>query len=258
MCRWLAYMGAPVAPEIFLYEEQYSLVEQSQNARKSKSVVNGDGCGLGWYGDKATPGIFKDTHPAWSDENLRSLASQIDSKLFMAHVRAATGTPANRSNCHPFANDNYLFMHNGQISGYLQIKRKLESLLPDSVYQHRIGSTDSEILFLYLIHLMENLNFTDAVEQLIFDVEAIMSTNDIEGPFRFTCAISNGEWLKTVKYSTDNFVPSLFYKKLDEGILIVSEPLNDEFSNWDAVPDNHLALVQDYNSSPTIVQIGSR
>ena len=60
MCRWLAYIGKPVTPEQYLYEERFSLIEQSHNARKSKSVVNGDGFGLGWYGEKSEPGLFRD------------------------------------------------------------------------------------------------------------------------------------------------------------------------------------------------------
>ena len=32
-----------------------------------------------------------------------------------AHIRAATGTPIQRSNCHPFRHDDWLWMHNGAI-----------------------------------------------------------------------------------------------------------------------------------------------
>jgi predicted glutamine amidotransferase len=36
--------------------------------------------------------LFRDTLPAWSDANLRSISEQIRSQLFFAHVRASTGT----------------------------------------------------------------------------------------------------------------------------------------------------------------------
>ena len=45
-----------------------------------------------------------------------------------AHVRAATGTAITRHNCHPFRHGKHLFMHNGQIGGYGQVRRLLESL----------------------------------------------------------------------------------------------------------------------------------
>ena len=94
------------------------------------------------------PGIYREVRPAWSDENLRSLCDQVRSGLFFAHVRASTGTATTRANCHPFAHGRYLFMHNGQIGGYARIKRRLEALIPDELYERRLGTTDSEAIFL--------------------------------------------------------------------------------------------------------------
>ena len=95
-----------------------SLVAQSLRCREAKNEVNADGFGLAWYGERAEPGIFRDIRPAWSDENLLSLAHQIRSRLFFAHVRASTGTATTRANCHPFAVGRWLFMHNGQVGEY--------------------------------------------------------------------------------------------------------------------------------------------
>ena len=53
---------------------------------------HGDGFGMGWYSDLLEPGVFRSTEPAWNDRNLASLASNIRSHLFIAHVRATTGT----------------------------------------------------------------------------------------------------------------------------------------------------------------------
>ena len=39
-------------------------------------------------------------------------------------------------------------MHNGQIGGYHTIRRRLEALIPDKLYNDRIGTTDTEALFL--------------------------------------------------------------------------------------------------------------
>ncbi len=39
-------------------------------------------------------------------------------------------------------------MHNGQIGGYHRIKRRLEALIPDDLYDTRRGTTDSEAIFL--------------------------------------------------------------------------------------------------------------
>ena len=61
---------------------------------------------------------------------------------------SSTGTSSTRANCHPFAHGPYLFMHNGQIGGYSRIKRRIEALIPDSLYDERRGTTESEAIFL--------------------------------------------------------------------------------------------------------------
>ena len=142
MCRWVAYKGQPVFLEHYVTTADHSLIHQSLHAEKGKTVTNGDGFGIGWYGARDNPGLYREILPAWNDTNLKSLASQIQSSLFFAHVRASTGTATNRCNCHPFAYDKWLFMHNGQIGDYHKVRRWLEAQLSDGYYEHRFGSTD--------------------------------------------------------------------------------------------------------------------
>src|SRR6185312_8426765 len=115
MCRFLAYQGEPVLLEELVTAPCHSLIHQSLHAAEGKTETNGDGFGVGWYGERPIPGLYRDVRPAWSDENLRSIAAQVRSRMFFAHVRAATGTPTSRANCHPFAQGRFLFMHNGQV-----------------------------------------------------------------------------------------------------------------------------------------------
>jgi predicted glutamine amidotransferase len=121
------------------FEPQYSLVQQAVSARKSVCATQGDRFGLGWYGDHAEPGLYRETLPAWNDRNLRSLAHQLRARLFFAHVRAPTGTDTARTNCHPFAHGKRLFMHNGQIGGYERLRRRLEAKISDALYPFRAG-----------------------------------------------------------------------------------------------------------------------
>jgi glutamine amidotransferase len=118
MCRWLAYSGNPIRPERLLFDAENSLVEQSRRDRLAGGHPNADGFGLGWYGDREIPGLYRSVAPAWGDANLRELAAQITSGLFLGHVRAATGTPVEQSNCHPFRHGRWLFVHNGFIADY--------------------------------------------------------------------------------------------------------------------------------------------
>ena len=45
-------------------------------------------------------------------------------------------------------------MHNGQIGGYARIRRRLEAMIPDALYEARQGSTDSEALFLLALAVL--------------------------------------------------------------------------------------------------------
>jgi predicted glutamine amidotransferase len=151
MCRWAAYRGTPIPLEQIVSAPGHSLIEQSQQATQAKTATNGDGFGVAWYGEHPEPGLYRDVLPAWSDCNLKSLARQIRSPLFLAHVRASTGGATSRDNCHPFVNGRWSFMHNGQIAGFEKIRRPMETALSDRLYQARHGTTDSELLFLLAI-----------------------------------------------------------------------------------------------------------
>ena len=125
MCRWLAYSGSPVRLEELLYKPQNSLIIQSLHSRLGAEATNGDGVGVGWYGDAEIPGLFRSTEPAWSDRNLRDLAAHIDSRLVLAHIRASIGSPVQQTNCHPFRHGRWLWMHNGYLDGFSAMKRDL-------------------------------------------------------------------------------------------------------------------------------------
>src|SRR5215831_6446405 len=142
MCRWIAYRGETTALEHYVTTPAHSLISQSIQALESTASVNGDGFGLGWYGIHPEPGLYREIRPAWSDENLRHLCRHLQSHLFFAHVRAATGTPITRPNCHPFACGRWLFMHNGSIAGWSRLRRQVEALIPDELYPASFPTTN--------------------------------------------------------------------------------------------------------------------
>src|SRR5205814_1669775 len=85
------------------------------------------GChgGLGWYGPggQPVPTPFRGIGPAWGDVNLREVARVTSSGLFLAHIRASTGTPVQQSNCHPFRYGRWLWCHNGSIKNFRELRR---------------------------------------------------------------------------------------------------------------------------------------
>jgi len=74
MCRLLAYSGDPVFLDELLFKPEHSLIEQSRSSYSSTTPTNADGYGVGWYGERETPGLYRSIRPAWTDRNLRDLS----------------------------------------------------------------------------------------------------------------------------------------------------------------------------------------
>ncbi|MGU3575189.1 class II glutamine amidotransferase [Brucellaceae bacterium C25G] len=245
MCRFLAYYGEPVFLNKVVSDPIHSLVQQSLHASEAKTVTNGDGFGIGWYGAHEKPGVYRDIRPAWSDENLLNLCEQIQSQVFFAHVRASTGTAISRANCHPFHHDNRLFMHNGQIGGYKKLKRKIEAFLPDAFYEHRLGTSDSEVFFLLTLANSLILSSGDPIIQSLGQIRQLMNEAEVSAPLRFTACYTDGKSLRAYRWASDKKPPSLYYREENHGVLIVSEPIDEHARGWNAVPESHTLTVDD-------------
>jgi predicted glutamine amidotransferase len=245
MCRFLAYQGVPVFLEDFVASPCHSLIHQSIHATEAKTGTNGDGFGLGWYGDRAEPGLYREIRPAWSDENLLSIARQVRSSLFFAHVRAATGTASTRANCHPFSHGRWLFMHNGQIGGYQAIKRRLEALIPDALYGARTGTTDSEALFLIaLARMAAGHEPMAAVASALGDAVQLMRQAGVHEPLRFAAGLSDGETIHAFRWSSDPKPPTLYYCEQRDHVVIASEPVDERRECWQAIPVNSCVVAR--------------
>ena len=147
MCRWLAYSGTPIKLEELLLKREHSLIDQSLHSRMGATTTNGDGFGVGWYGEDETPSVYRSTHPAWNDRNLKELAAGISSPLFFAHIRASTGSAIQETNTHPFRYGKWLWMHNGLIRDFPKVHRELVNKIDDSLFNSIEGTTDSETMF---------------------------------------------------------------------------------------------------------------
>ena len=245
MCRWAAYRGEPLYLEELVSSPAHSLIEQSHCATRAKTSTNGDGFGIAWYGDRAEPGLYRDILPAWSDCNLKSIARQIRSPLFLAHVRAATGGGTRRDNCHPFVHGAWSFMHNGQIADFEHLRRPLETMLDNDLYASRSGSTDSELLFLLAMQFGLERDPLGAISETLAFVERLADHLERKVLVRFTAAFSDGRTLYAVRYATDFHAPTLYAAPMGSkgGYCLVSEPLNDETETWVEIPDGSAVVL---------------
>ena len=262
MCRWVAYYGNPIHPEALLYDTQHSLVEQSRSDRLAGGQPNADGVGLGWYGERESPGLYRSVQPAWGDRNLQEIAAQVRSPLFLAHIRAATGTPVEQTNCHPFRHGRWLFMHNGLIEDYARLRRDLLLAVDPRYFGGIEGTTDSELMF----HLALTYGLQDdplaGLERMAGLVEDVAHRAGIEHPLQMTVAVSDGERVWAARYASGPVVNSLFVtadasavRELhpedervrafsDEARAIVSEPLGDLPGLWHEVPPGTAFVIQ--------------
>jgi len=247
MCRWAAYIGPSIFIEEVVTRPGHSLISQSVCASEAKTETNGDGFGLAWYGEHAEPGIYRETHPAWSDPNLTSLARQVKSPLFLAHVRASTGSATSRNNCHPFVYKNWSFMHNGQMGGYDKLRKRVDQMIPDELYAYRKGATDSEAMFLIAIGNGLLKTPKKAIEATIFQLESL--SWEVEEPpyMRFAAAFSDGKRLYAVRYASDKFAPTVYYRKSKRlgGYAVVSEPLETDQEDWTTLPAGTFMEIED-------------
>jgi predicted glutamine amidotransferase len=261
MCRWLAYYGKPVEMDKVLYGPQHSLIEQSLSSRMGAEPTNGDGFGIGWYGTHGA-GVFRSVEPAWNDRNLREISGHVESHLFLAHVRATSGTAVQQTNCHPFRYDDWLWCHNGVVRDWPQVKRDLVLEVDPELYPLIEGSADSEVLFyLAMTFGLEN-DPPAAVARTIGLVERVGHAHDVEFPFQGTIATTDGERLWAFRYSSEGDSRTLFYtsayetlKELypdnpqlelfdEETRVVVSEPLGDLPGVWNAVPEASYGVLQ--------------
>ena len=241
MCRFLAYSGTPVFLDRLLIRPRASLISQALAAREAKTVVNGDGCGVGWYGELPEPGLYRGILPAWSDSNLASLCTQIRARLFFAHVRSATSGEVSTANCHPFAVGKHLFMHNGQIGGYDRLRRRVDALIPDGLYPLRKGTSDSEAIF--LAAMGRGLD-TDPVLAITSTLQAILAATGADAaPLRFAAVHTDGETLYAYRWASDGKPPSLYWRAEGNGIVIASEPCDENAGVWGSVPSGSVLAV---------------
>jgi predicted glutamine amidotransferase len=250
MCRWLGYLGAPIAPRELLHDPERSLIEQSRRHAPNMALPNGDGTGLGWYGNRDVPALFRSTAPAWGDESLLEIASEISSPLFLAHVRAGTGSPVQQTNCHPFRFGKWLFVHNGYIAEFERVRRELLIAVRPDLFSNIQGSTDSELMF----HLALTFGLEDdpiaGLERMAGFVESVGIEAGIAEPLQMTIGLTDGEKLYAARYASGPVVNTLFISEDVESLrslypaserlahfsaearVVVSEPLVELPGMW--------------------------
>jgi glutamine amidotransferase len=264
MCRWNAWCGQPIRIDELLYKSEHGLIDQALHARMGVETTNGDGFGIGWYtaaGD-GTPARYRSVTPAWNDPNMRDLAAHVESPLFLAHIRATTGTPVQQTNCHPFRHGRWLFVHNGAIAEFETLRRDLLLAVDPALFGGITGSTDSETLFYLALTFGLEQDPIGGLEAAVGFVEALARTHGVATPVQMTVGVADGERLWAVRYSSEHRSRTLFVstdaatvralypdhprfaRLTDEDRVVVSEPLSGLPGIWEEVPESTALVIQ--------------
>lgn len=191
MCRWFAYISPEepcllsdvlidpanaiskqcsehYLPKLLPHGEETELDDSKDALLKMRnSLLNMDGLGVAWYTKAAEdyvkdvkgprPALYKSQSPPISDFNFRNLCSNTETYCVFAHIRATSGSVVTQVNSHPFVFGRHIFMHNGSISNFTNIRRDMTDLFSYDAYSNVLGSTDSEhAAALYITNLTDN------------------------------------------------------------------------------------------------------
>ena len=281
MCRLFGFKGnIPTKLSFFLVDASNSLIKQS--VLDSRKVSNSQGWGIGFYQNNRAY-IQKRASSASFDFNFKFLTDFINTDTMIAHVREATIGEISDHNAHPFLYNNWIWAHNGTISGFELLRSViLQKLGPELAFDIK-GTTDSEYFFyLFLANLKEhvpdvNLDKIDPIiikDSFINTIREInkLSTNiGADVPSKLNVIMTNGSIMLASRYGN-----SLFYavrskalhndvelykdntnlkirfdsqdnhysNKKKDSVMIASEPINQE-DRWFEMPEQSVLLVDE-------------
>lgn len=263
MCRWFAYIGEePTLLEDVLIKPKHSIVKQidahflpnlhatyDPHLGKNKFVsgvasdehgpnhfTNIDGFGVGYYTGVSAefnddnvnrPCVYRNIRPPLNDLNLVSLCAHTATKCVFAHIRAGTSmSPTVEINNHPFVFGRYMFMHNGVVANFSNIKVALLQKLSKNAYANVFGTTDTEhVAALFFTHLGDDWDTVMPLEKLkttmiktLQDVLALVQEN-VNGkeetlpPSSLNFALTDGCQLLAIRFISKEELepPSLYY-----------------------------------------------
>lgn len=136
MCRLFGMSSAPERTHAtcWLLDAPDSLSDQSH--------CYPDGTGLGFFDADGAPHVYKAPIAAYQDRCFAEEAKQMESAVFLAHLRYATTGGVEYRNTQPFEQEGRLFGHNGVIENLAGLDAELGADL--ALVE---GETDSERFF---------------------------------------------------------------------------------------------------------------
>jgi gamma-glutamyl hercynylcysteine S-oxide hydrolase len=234
VCRHLAYLGPPVTLASLVLEPPHSLLRQSYVPADMRGggTVNADGFGVGWY---PGPGIdavrYRSASPIWSDTAFAELAGVTCTGASLAAVRSATtGMPVTAGAAAPFAEDRWLFSHNGVVRGWPGSVAGLASALPVTDLLTLDAPTDAALLWALVRHGLRRGDDPAAVLAGVVTSVAAAAPGS-----RLNLLLTDGSTIWATAWDH-----ALSVRTAPGTAIVASEPI--DHSTWTGVPDRHLVV----------------
>lgn len=287
MCRILSYLGEPVLLDHLLYAPDSSLLNQT-TAAQMLSMLNLAGFGMAAWDPSShmphAPYRYRTTQVAVFDRNLKELATKLNVGALLAHIRGVPMTSTvqvNEQNVHPFRFEGVplAMAHNGDLSGFREMRFDLVPHVKPEFAKAIQGSTDSEWIYALVTSALPDPYVVNAPEAILAAIRHALATirevrarHGIARSSSANLIFCDGTNLVAVRYTFDfgrfeasqlqgttDFL-SMWYTfgrdyglhddewKLTGGaasansLIVASEPLTRDFATWIEVPE-YSALV---------------
>ena len=186
MCRVLAYLGEPLPLHDLLYAPDNSLVRQSYAPQRLR-MLNLAGFGIAaWETDRSEPYTYHTPGMPAFDNNLRSLAQNVQAGCVLAHVR---GVPFNENTAvgpqflHPFIYPGIrvALAHNGDLHRFAEMRPRLQRHLRPDIARRIRTNLDSEWIYAVFLSRLANPAAEHSATEL---ADALVETLEILGQAR--------------------------------------------------------------------------
>ena len=267
MCRMYAFhANEPTKVECTLVHAQNALLIQSQ--RDAIGRAHSDGWGIGYY-QSGHPIVERNAEAAHQGLHFSNTAERVLARAVIAHVRLATvGIPA-IYNCHPFRWGSWIFAHNGTLTAEARLRSELEEEMGEEFAGLIHGSTDSELMFHWLVSRLREAKvisaeecfdlgrMRDAMDDSILELDRRNELAGATAPAKLNFVITNGEILVATRLGNslhwvhreglhDCEVCGIPHVDHDShvayrAVVVASEPLSNEA--WQEIPDRSIVTV---------------
>ncbi|MCH9687032.1 MAG: class II glutamine amidotransferase [Deltaproteobacteria bacterium] len=162
MCRIFGFRSV-------LQSQVHRSLVSADNALMQQSNRHPDGWGVAYY-NAGAPHVIKSVATAMDDHLFQRVSGIVASETVLAHLRKATQGNLSIINTHPFQFGQWVFVHNGNLAGFSELRESLLALVPPVLRRFILGDSDSELLFYLLLGQMSRRHELHRVGFPVHDV----------------------------------------------------------------------------------------